>query len=107
MAALLVAPPVGAGDGEELEGADRGRGRDVGAAAEVEEVALAVGGDDLVGGEAFDQLQLVGVGGEDLAGFVAETTSRWNGSALAWLARIPASIDARSSGVRGRGRSKS
>ena len=42
---LLVAAPVGAGDGEQLEGADLARAGDVRAAAEIEELALLVGRD--------------------------------------------------------------
>jgi hypothetical protein len=81
LGAAIVAPPVGAGEAEELEGADLPRPGDVGATAEVLEVALAVEGDPppldatgvwavrrlvagaevLAGGEALDQLHLVGL----------------------------------------------
>ena len=45
---LLVAAPVGAGDGEELDGRQDAGGRDMRAAAEVDEVALLVEGDLVV-----------------------------------------------------------
>ena len=74
---LLVAEPVGAGDGGDLEGLDAAGGGDVRAAAEVGEVAVFVEGDLIAGfGEALDEvdlheLALRGVVGEALfAGFV-------------------------------------
>src|SRR5918995_162753 len=45
---LLIATPVGAGDGEEFERADLGGAGHMGAAAQIEELALLVGRDDLV-----------------------------------------------------------
>ena len=56
--ALLVAAPVGAGHGEELEGLHGAGAGDVRTAAEVEEVAAAVQGHG-VGVELFDDLDLV------------------------------------------------
>ncbi len=60
---VLVALPVGAGDGEELEGAglDLARGGDVRPAAEVVEGALPVDGDGLVLAPLEGQLGLVGL----------------------------------------------
>ena len=60
---VLVAPPVGAGHGEELEGAglDLARGGQVRPAAEVVEGALAVDGDGLVLAALVGQLRLVGL----------------------------------------------
>ncbi len=66
---LLVAAPVRPGDGEQLEGADLpGRGH-VRPAAQVDEGAAAVDGHRLVR-QVVDQLQLVGLGGEELAGLL-------------------------------------
>src|SRR3989338_2539572 len=45
---FFVSPPVGAGNPGELEGADDSRGRNMGAAAEVEPVALTVQGNRLL-----------------------------------------------------------
>ncbi len=62
---VLVAEPVGAGDGRDLEGLDAAGGGDVRAAAEVGEVAVAVEGDFVAGfGEALDEVDLheLGVG---------------------------------------------
>ena len=73
---LLVAEPVGAGDGRDLEGLDAGGGGNVRAAAEVGELAVLVEGDFVAGfGEALDEvdlheLALRGVVGQTLlAGF--------------------------------------
>src|SRR5215203_1675747 len=66
---LLVTTPVGAGDREELEGPDLARAGHVRTAAEIEELALLVGRDDLVPGQTLDQLDLVGVVTEDAQRF--------------------------------------
>ena len=70
---VLVAEPVGAGDGRDLEGLDAAGGGHVRAAAEVGEVAVLVERDFVAGfGEALDEvdlheLALRGVVGEGLA----------------------------------------
>ncbi len=58
---LLVALPVGTRGAEQLEGLELRRARDVGAPAEVVEVALAVAADDAARGDAFDDLDLQGL----------------------------------------------
>ena len=45
----LVPPPVGPGGGGELEGLQQAGGRDMGAAAEVDEIPLAVEADPTLG----------------------------------------------------------
>ena len=55
---LLVAAPVGAGHGEQLEGLDRARAGNVRSAAEVEKIAAAIQGHG-VGVDALDELHLV------------------------------------------------
>ncbi len=77
-----VPAPVGAGEREELHRLDRRRVLEVGPAAEVGEVALAVEGDRPVGG--VDELDLVGLplGLEETAGLVAIDVEALPGSAL-------------------------
>ena len=55
----LVAAPVRAGDGGQLERAEAAGGRDVRPAAEIEPFALAIDRERLVAGDAFDDLDLV------------------------------------------------
>ncbi len=56
---LLIAEPIGAGETGDLEGFDAAGGGDMGAAAEVYEVAVAVEGDFVAGfGEALDEVEL-------------------------------------------------
>jgi hypothetical protein len=62
--AALVAPPVGAGDAEQLERGDLRRGFDVGPLAQVHEAVVPVDRDSLSLVQAFDQLQFVGLIGE-------------------------------------------
>src|ERR671911_2469593 len=62
---LLIATPVGAGDGEEFEGPDLARAGYMRTSAKIEELALLVGRDDLVLRQTFDQFDLVGVLTED------------------------------------------
>ena len=57
--AVLVPPPVGAGGGEELESPDVASRRNMGAAAEIDEVPLPIEGHAPdVGGEALEDLHL-------------------------------------------------
>ena len=69
----LVAAPVRAGDVGQLERAEAAGRGDVGAAAEIEPLALAVDGERLVGGDVADDLDLVFLADavEDLDGLVA------------------------------------
>jgi hypothetical protein len=62
---LFVAAPVGPGHGEEFQWPDLARGGHVRSPAEIEEMALLIGRDDLVRGQPFDQLDLVRVVGEN------------------------------------------
>ncbi|OIQ72910.1 hypothetical protein GALL_454590 [mine drainage metagenome] len=55
---LLVALPVGSGNGQQFEGLQLGRVRDVGAAAEIIEIPLAVAGNALVFGNGGHDLHL-------------------------------------------------
>src|SRR5260370_12567231 len=56
---LRVAPPVSAGDGQQLEGLDSSRGRYVRAAAEVHELAVAIERNRLAGArELLDEVDL-------------------------------------------------
>ena len=73
--AALVATPVGAGDGEELEGSDLAGVLHVGTATEIGEGALRVGADDLVLGKLANQLELVGLILELLEGILARVIS--------------------------------
>ena len=68
---VLVAAPVGAGHAEQLERRYPARRLDVGAAAQVLEVAVAIRGDRLVLGDAFDDLQLEVVVGVHRPGVVS------------------------------------
>ena len=67
---LLVAAPVRAGHGGELEGVglEVAGSRDVGSATEVEEAVLLIGGDGAL--ESLDQVELEGLLGEQLPRFV-------------------------------------
>ena len=107
---LLVAPPVGAGDGEQLErlGIDLRGVRHVGPAAQVGEAVVRVRGDLFVRRKVVDQLELVGLVGKAPAGLARAKGPR---ARTAWPPRtisfIRASIAARSSSRSERGRSKS
>ena len=122
---VLVAAPVRPGDLLQLEVPEpSGRG-DVRALAQVDELGAvaihadrAAGGDlagvELVGAisgplDPLDDLQLVGLVGEDLVASSGDTSERTNGWSAAMISRILASIAARSSSlnVRPSGRSKS
>ena len=68
---VLVTTPVRTGASEQLDGRDAPGGREMGAATEVDEAVVLVGGDDLVTGHLrrvhrLDDLHLVLVVGEDL-----------------------------------------
>jgi hypothetical protein len=102
---VLVAEPVGAGDGGDLEGLDAAGGGDVRAAAEVGEVAVAVEGDLVAGvGELLDEVDLHelavgGVVGE--AGLARIRGARRKGSSRATTSAMRASMAARSDSVKG------
>ena len=55
---VLVAPPVGPGGGGELEGLQQTGGRDMGAAAKIQEIPLAVEADPALG-QRLDDLYLI------------------------------------------------
>ena len=69
--ALRVALPVGARQLHHLERADLAGGGQVRAAAQVDEAAVAVDADLLVGGKLVDMLELEALVGEDLLGLLA------------------------------------
>ena len=105
---VLVAEPVGAGDGGDLEGLDAAGGGDVRAAAEVGEVAVAVEGDLVAGlGEALDEVDLHELGvrlcsrrGPSSRG----SRIRTKGSSRATTSAMRASMAARSASVKGTSR---
>src|SRR5207253_3704677 len=55
----FVAAPIRAGDGRQFEGAEAAGGWDVGTAAEIEPIALAIHGQRFIAGDALDDLHLV------------------------------------------------
>ena len=106
--ALLVAAPVRAGHGEQLEGFHSAGAGDVRAAAEVEKITAAVQRNG-IGVQLFDDLDLeiLALALEQSDSFVLAMTERSKGTLAATMARISFSIASRSSGVKGRGVSKS
>ena len=66
--AVLVAPPVGAGGGQQLEVLEPPGARDVGAAAEIGERAVGIDRDGLVVAQLGDALELEGIVGEPAVG---------------------------------------
>src|SRR5712664_230453 len=75
--------PVSAGNAHQLERLDALGGRNVGSAAEVDELAGGVERDDGLYGFFFDELAL-----EDLVGFFVELESFWLGHELALIGEI-------------------
>ena len=68
---VLVAAPVGPGHVQQLQGRYRVGAVDVGALAQVNEVAVAVDAQGLIFGDGVDNLQLVGLVGEHFLGLGA------------------------------------
>jgi hypothetical protein len=74
----------------QLERADVGRRRDVGTTTEVEEVTLLVGRDRLTFGESLNQLDLVGIGLEDLQSLLSRDDVANEGLGLGPIGAHPA-----------------
>ena len=99
---VLVAAVVGAGDGEQLEGLDLLRVADVGAGAQVDELAVLVERDLLALGNVGEPAELVALLADlldDLRGLLAGDLPADEGLVLVDTFFISASIFARSSAV--------
>ena len=83
-----VAAPVGAGRREHFDGRDAPGVGHVRTAAQVDEVAVPVDADGLVFRQVADELDLVGLGGEELQGLLpTDLLPTMNGFAQRWTAR--------------------
>ena len=105
---VFVPPPVGPGDGGELEGPEIAGGRHVGPPAEVHEISLAVEA-DLVLGDLLQEFHLIDLAfaRKNWMASSRDNFSRRKGRSRATNSAMWVSILARSSGVKGSGTSKS